>query len=70
MCPAAQIGVASTKAYTSQIITITMIGLMMMQDSISRTPRRKDVCNTDVLGDSVCSGVAGVMSCVLCVVPV
>lgn len=38
-----EIGVASTKAYTSQIIALIMFGLMMTSDSISKTHRRKEV---------------------------
>lgn len=37
------IGVASTKAYTSQIIAITMIALQLGQDRISTTARRKEI---------------------------
>lgn len=38
-----EIGVASTKAYTCQITTILMIGLMMAEDRISKQSRRREV---------------------------
>ena len=38
-----EIGVASTKAYTSQILALTMFALVMAQDRISFTPRRKAI---------------------------
>jgi glucosamine--fructose-6-phosphate aminotransferase (isomerizing) len=38
-----EIGVASTKAYTSQIIALTMFGLMMTTDSVSKSKRREEV---------------------------
>jgi len=38
-----EIGVASTKAYTSQIIALVMFALMMSSDRISTTERRKKV---------------------------
>eukprot|EP00045_Choanoeca_perplexa_P012808 m.141888 g.141888 ORF g.141888 m.141888 type:complete len:690 (-) comp16141_c0_seq1:80-2149(-) len=38
-----EIGVASTKAYTSQIITLILFGLMMSEDSISKQERRGEV---------------------------
>ena len=38
-----EIGVASTKAYTSQFISIVMFALMMCEDRISIQPRRSEV---------------------------
>jgi len=38
-----EIGVASTKAYTSQIIAILLIALVLGQDRISLTQRRKEI---------------------------
>lgn len=38
-----EIGVASTKAYTSQFISIVMFGMVMSEDRISLQQRRKDV---------------------------
>ncbi|XP_072021586.1 glutamine--fructose-6-phosphate aminotransferase [isomerizing] 2-like isoform X1 [Amphiura filiformis] len=38
-----EIGVASTKAYTSQFISLVMFALMMDQDRISTTPRRQAI---------------------------
>jgi len=38
-----EIGVASTKAYTSQIVAITLMALKMGEDSISSLPRRKSI---------------------------
>lgn len=38
-----EIGVASTKAYTSQIIAIALIALLLSQDRISRVERRKQI---------------------------
>ncbi|XP_071829089.1 glutamine--fructose-6-phosphate aminotransferase [isomerizing] 1-like [Apostichopus japonicus] len=38
-----EIGVASTKAYTSQFISLVMFALMMNQDKISTTGRRKEI---------------------------
>ncbi|XP_059506669.1 glutamine--fructose-6-phosphate aminotransferase [isomerizing] 2-like isoform X2 [Stegostoma tigrinum] len=38
-----EIGVASTKAYTSQFISLIMFGLMMSQDRISMKQRRKEI---------------------------
>ncbi|CAN8065995.1 unnamed protein product [Agarophyton chilense] len=39
----AEIGVASTKAYTSQIITIVMLALQLSLDSRSKQQRRKNI---------------------------
>lgn len=38
-----EIGVASTKAYTSQFISLVMFGLVMSEDRISMHPRRSEV---------------------------
>lgn len=38
-----EIGVASTKAYTSQFISLVMFGLVMSEDRISMQPRRNEV---------------------------
>jgi len=38
-----EIGVASTKAYTSQIISLTMFGLVMSEDRLSLQPRREEI---------------------------
>jgi len=38
-----EIGVASTKAYTSQIISLVMFALMMAEDKISSQPRRSEI---------------------------
>ena len=38
-----EIGVASTKAYTSQFISLVMFGLMMCEDRISMQPRRLEI---------------------------
>ncbi|KAJ7380894.1 Glutamine--fructose-6-phosphate aminotransferase [isomerizing] 2 [Desmophyllum pertusum] len=38
-----EIGVASTKAYTSQFLALTMFSLMMSEDRISMQQRRKDI---------------------------
>ncbi|XP_014778461.1 glutamine--fructose-6-phosphate aminotransferase [isomerizing] 2 isoform X2 [Octopus bimaculoides] len=38
-----EIGVASTKAYTSQFIALVMFGLMMCEDRISMQERRKEI---------------------------
>jgi len=39
-----EIGVASTKAYTSQFISLVMFALVMSEDRISLQPRRSEVC--------------------------
>ena len=39
----AEIGVASTKAYTSQIVAITMMALVLSEDMISKRPRRDEI---------------------------
>jgi len=38
-----EIGVASTKAYTSQMISLTMFALVMAEDRISLQPRRSEI---------------------------
>jgi len=38
-----EIGVASTKAYTSQILSLTMFALVMAEDRISIQPRRSEI---------------------------
>lgn len=38
-----EIGVASTKAYTSQFISLVMFGLVMSQDSVSKQARRDEI---------------------------
>merc|ERR1712168_602954 len=38
-----EIGVASTKAYTSQILCLTMFALVMSEDRISLQPRRSEI---------------------------
>lgn len=40
-----EIGVASTKAYTSQIVVLTMMALVLSEDSISKAPRRAEIIN-------------------------
>ena len=38
-----EIGVASTKAYTSQFIALVLLALMLSDDSISKKPRRREI---------------------------
>lgn len=38
-----EIGVASTKAYTSQVIVLVLIGLLMCEDRVSMIEKRKEV---------------------------
>jgi glucosamine--fructose-6-phosphate aminotransferase (isomerizing) len=45
----AEIGVASTKAYTSQIVAITMMALVLSEDQISKRERRNQII------DSLCN---------------
>lgn len=45
----AEIGVASTKAYTSQIVAITMMALVLSEDTISKRQRRDEII------DSLCN---------------
>lgn len=40
-----EIGVASTKAYTSQFISLVMFGLVLSEDRISMRPRRSEIIN-------------------------
>ncbi|XP_042349387.1 glutamine--fructose-6-phosphate aminotransferase [isomerizing] 2 [Plectropomus leopardus] len=40
-----EIGVASTKAYTSQFVALTMFGLMMSEDRLSLQQRRLEIIN-------------------------
>jgi glucosamine--fructose-6-phosphate aminotransferase (isomerizing) len=40
-----EIGVASTKAYTSQILALVMFALMMSEDRMSLIPRRTEIIN-------------------------
>uniref|UniRef100_A0A3Q2TA25 glutamine--fructose-6-phosphate transaminase (isomerizing) n=1 Tax=Fundulus heteroclitus TaxID=8078 RepID=A0A3Q2TA25_FUNHE len=40
-----EIGVASTKAYTSQFVSLIMFGLMMSEDRLSLQKRRTDIIN-------------------------
>uniref|UniRef100_A0A8C5EGW5 glutamine--fructose-6-phosphate transaminase (isomerizing) n=1 Tax=Gouania willdenowi TaxID=441366 RepID=A0A8C5EGW5_GOUWI len=40
-----EIGVASTKAYTSQFVALTMFSLMMSEDKLSLQKRRLDIIN-------------------------
>ncbi|XP_044061392.1 glutamine--fructose-6-phosphate aminotransferase [isomerizing] 2 [Siniperca chuatsi] len=40
-----EIGVASTKAYTSQFVALTMFGLMMSEDKLSLQKRRLEIIN-------------------------
>nr|AAI63281.1 Glutamine-fructose-6-phosphate transaminase 2 [Danio rerio] len=38
-----EVGVASTKAYTSQFVSLIMFGLMMCEDRLSLEPRRQEI---------------------------
>merc|ERR1719187_2595357 len=38
-----EIGVASTKAYTSQVVALVMFALVMCEDRISLQPRRSEI---------------------------
>ncbi|XP_056301911.1 glutamine--fructose-6-phosphate aminotransferase [isomerizing] 2 [Danio aesculapii] len=40
-----EVGVASTKAYTSQFVSLIMFGLMMSEDRLSLKPRRQEIIN-------------------------
>uniref|UniRef100_A0A8B9HST6 glutamine--fructose-6-phosphate transaminase (isomerizing) n=1 Tax=Astyanax mexicanus TaxID=7994 RepID=A0A8B9HST6_ASTMX len=40
-----EIGVASTKAYTSQFVSLVMFGLMMSEDRLSLQKRREEIIN-------------------------
>ena len=37
------LGVASTKAYTSQFLALVLFGLVLSEDSISKQSRREDI---------------------------
>ena len=39
----AEIGVASTKAYTSQIVCLVMMALLLAEDSAAKAPRRREI---------------------------
>lgn len=41
-----EIGVASTKAYTSQIVVLTMMALLLSEDSISKAARRAEIIDS------------------------
>uniref|UniRef100_A0A669CJL4 glutamine--fructose-6-phosphate transaminase (isomerizing) n=1 Tax=Oreochromis niloticus TaxID=8128 RepID=A0A669CJL4_ORENI len=41
-----EIGVASTKAYTSQFVSLIMFGLMMSEDRLSLQKRREEIINS------------------------
>ena len=41
-----EIGVASTKAYTSQFLSLVMFAVMMAEDRISKQDRVKDIIAT------------------------
>ena len=51
-----EIGVASTKAYTSQMVVITMMALALSEDSIAKRPKRDAVI--DALGTLACQATA------------
>ncbi|KDD72869.1 hypothetical protein H632_c2794p0, partial [Helicosporidium sp. ATCC 50920] len=42
----AEIGVASTKAYTSQIVALTMLALALSSDSARKAPRRREIAES------------------------
>ncbi len=42
-CHTLQIGVASTKAYTSQVLVMTMMALMLGEDSVSKSTKRESI---------------------------
>jgi glucosamine--fructose-6-phosphate aminotransferase (isomerizing) len=49
-----EIGVASTKAFTSQIVTMTLMALMLCDDSIQLAPRRKEILDgLSALSDNI-----------------
>lgn len=64
---------ASTKAYTSQIVAITMMSLVLSEDAISKRQRRDEIidslCNLPgvcMLGGGQTSAVAGIhLTCLL-----
>ncbi|KAK9819951.1 hypothetical protein WJX72_004305 [[Myrmecia] bisecta] len=41
-----EIGVASTKAYTSQMVTLTMVALALSEDSIAKRARRDEIIDS------------------------
>lgn len=41
-----EVGVASTKAYTSQVIVMTLMALLLSADSVSKQQRRIDIINS------------------------
>lgn len=43
VCQGPEIGVASTKAYTSQIVALVLFALVLSADSISHTVRRREI---------------------------
>lgn len=45
-CAGCEIGVASTKAYTSQIVVITMMALALSEDSISKRDLRDEIIDS------------------------
>jgi len=54
-----EIGVASTKAYTSQFVSLVMFALVMCEDRISLKARRSEVCmcNWLIVGHQVLCGI-------------
>ena len=52
----AEIGVASTKAYTSQIVAITMMSLVLSEDTISKRSRRDEIIDSLCNLPGGCSG--------------
>lgn len=56
MCAGCEIGVASTKAYTSQIVAITMWALALSEDKMSKAHRRQDIIRRCAHRDRVFSG--------------
>ena len=52
-----EIGVASTKAYTSQFISLAMFAVMMAEDRISKQDRIKEIVNgmKELPGNLPCS---------------
>ena len=49
-----EIGVASTKAYTSQVLVMVLIGLMMCEDRVSFIERRTKVIEGLIASDDDC----------------
>ena len=54
-----EIGVASTKAYTSQFVSLVMFALVMCEDRISLQARRSEVCTCNwlIVGHQVLCGI-------------